>query len=309
MKKLLLILSLCSSALLGSSVAVAQEIPSALDSNAFELPRPVTSVITLGLGQGRMRDTYLTNLMYEGPSVNITYERWRLMRKHQWNNEQILDLSYSKGEDKSRMTTAMAGRLQYLYAMHKVWRLGKPSQLTDESPFALFVGPYVGMNLGFNYNLKLASGNNPATLHLTNNLGVSAGAVWHYALRRQPCALQFQVQTPLLGMAVVPEYGASYYETFYVEENPNMIQFTSLSKQQDLNFRITTDIPLSTLPFLKKLDTTFRFGFAYHIETMDVNDIVTRYSTCEFVLGWTYQYLPVSRRKAHLLKSRPAYAY
>lgn len=308
MKKLLLILSLCSNFFV-LPTAIAQEAETSEEETEYVVPRPVTSVLTLGIGQGKMRDTYLTNLMYEGSALDVTYERWRLMRQCKWNNEQVVDISYMKGKDKSRMTTSMAGRLRYHYAMHKVWRLGNPSALTSEAPVSLYVGPYASLNIGFNYNLKMANGNNPATLHLSENLGISAGAVWHYSLRRQPCALNLQIQAPIVGNAVVPEYGASYYETFYLEDDPKTTHITSLNNQQDLDLRITTDIPLTTLPFLKKLDTTIRLGFAYHIETMDVNHIVTRYSTCQLVVGWTYQYLPFSRRKAHLLKSQPAYAY
>lgn len=314
MKKLLLILSLCSNCFGWQPVSAQEtdatwEAGEAVEATPENTPRPVTSVLTLGIGQGKMRDTYLTNLLYEGSATDITYERWRLMRQCRWNNQQVVDLSYMKGKDKSKLTTSMAGRVRYQYAMHKVWRVGKPSSLTAEAPFSLYVGPYAALNVGFNYNLKMAGSNNPATIHLTENFGASAGAVWHYSLRRQPCALNVQVQAPLLGVAMVPEYGASYYETFYVEDEPETSHVTSLHNQQDLDVRITTDIPLATIPFLKKLDTTVRLGFSYHIETMDINHIVTRYSTCQFVVGWTYQYLPYSRRKSHLLKSQPAYAY
>lgn len=300
MKILRLTLSLCFS-LSCVGPALAQDTIAA---------RPVTSVVTMGLGQGKLRDTYLTPLLYDGPSYTVNYERWRLMRRQRWNNAQTADFNFLSGEDRGRSTRTLAGRARYRYAMHRLWRVGKPTERSLGSrPFSLFAGPYAGFDLGFNYNTRIATGNNPATLRLAANAGLSLGAVWHLSMRQQPWAVQLQVRTPLMGAAFVPEYGASYYETFMVDDNPEVLHFTSLHNQQDLDVRLTADIPLATFRFLKRLDTTVRVGFAYHIETMDINHIVTRQSTCELVLGWTYQYLPFSRRKANLLKSAPAYAY
>ncbi len=294
-----LTLSLCFSlSCLGSALAQEDTIAA----------RPVTSVITMGLGQGKLRDTYLTPLLYDGPSCTVSYERWRLMRQQRWNNAQTVDFDFLSGEDKGRSTQTLGGRLRYRYAMHRLWRVGDATN-TAGRPFSLYAGPYAGFDFGFNYNTRIATGNNPGTLRLAANAGLSLGAVWHWSMRQQPCAVQLQVRTPLLGMAFVPEYGASYYETFMVDDNPEVMHATSLHNQQDLDVRLTTDIPLATIPFLKRLDTTVRVGFAYHTETMDINHIVTRFSTCEFVFGWTYQYLPFSRRKANLLKSEPYYAY
>ncbi|MBO7380018.1 MAG: DUF3316 domain-containing protein, partial [Bacteroidales bacterium] len=161
MKKLLLILSLCSNCFGWQPVSAQEtdatwEAGEAVEATPENTPRPVTSVLTLGIGQGKMRDTYLTNLLYEGSATDITYERWRLMRQCRWNNQQVVDLSYMKGKDKSKLTTLMAGRVRYQYAMHKVWRVGKPLSLTGEAPFSLYVGPYAALNVGFNYNLKMA---------------------------------------------------------------------------------------------------------------------------------------------------------
>lgn len=270
MKKLLLILSLCSSALFAQNAEV--DI------------RPVTSSLSLGIGDGKMRDTYLTPMLYDGAALDIHYDRTRMMRQMKWNNVQTVDFSFMRGDDQQAgLSSAMAGRLRYRFAMHKVWAL---------NDYSFFVGPYAGMDLGFNYNLKIASGNNPATVRLTENLGLSCGAGWNYAIRRQPCKLDLMVQTPLLGMALVPEYGASYYETFYLNHTDNDAHNTSLHNQQDLDIRLTTDLPVSIAPCFKRYGSSLRVGVAYHIETMDINNIVTRYSSFQFVVGWSWQYLP-----------------
>ncbi len=275
MKKLLLILSLCSNL----SLALAQ--------TAEEVVRPVTSAVSMGIGGGNLRDTYLTNLHYEGVALDVHYDRTRMMRLMKWNNIQTFDLSYLSGDDQQAgLSSVMAGRVRYHFAMHKVWTLPTLPELQ------LFVGPYASMDLGFNYNLKMSGGNNPATARLTENFGVSAGSVWNYSIRRQPCKVNLLVQMPLLGMALVPEYGASYYETFYLNHTDHDVHSTSLHNQQDLDIRLTTDLPVSIAPCFKRYGSSLRVGLAYHIETMDINDIVTRYSTFQFVVGWSWQYLP-----------------
>lgn len=296
MRRLLLILSLCSNLLAASLWAQDEAVP-----------RPVTSVITMGIGQGAMRDTYLAPLLYRGTELSVRYERWRLMRQCRWNNQQSVDVRLSEGTNKSGLSDALTGRLTYRYAMHRVLGLGPVS--AEGHPFSLSAGAYAGADLGFDYNLRMAGSNNPATARAAAHVGASAMAAWHYSLRRQPCVLSLQLQSPLLGMAFVPEYGASYFETFYLNHTDRDVHFTSLHNQQDLDVRLTTDVPVSVIPWFRGLDTTLRLGVACHVETMDINDIITRFSTCEFVIGWTYQYLPMSRRKSNLLKSAPAYAY
>jgi len=283
MKKLLLILSLCSNL----CAAVGQEneqIGRMLQGQISDPVRPVSSSLSLGIGKGNLRDTYLTNLHYEGLSLDVHYDRTRMMRQLKWNNIQTVDASYMNGDDQqSGLSSTMAGRFRYRFAMHKVWNI---------SQFNFFVGPYAGLDLGFNYNLKMATGNNPASAHFTENLGLSGGTAWMYSIRRQPCRLNLLLQMPLLGAALVPEYGASYYETFYLEHVDRIFYPTSIHNQQDLDVRLTTDLPVSIVPWFKHHRNSLRLGVAYHIETMDINSIVTRYSNFQFVLGWTWQYLP-----------------
>jgi hypothetical protein len=45
-----------------------------------ELPRPVTNILSLRIGQGKMRDTYLTPLLYTGSSISLEGQRWRMHR-------------------------------------------------------------------------------------------------------------------------------------------------------------------------------------------------------------------------------------
>ena len=279
-----------------------------------ELPRPVTNILSLRIGQGKMRDTYLTPLLYTGSSISLEGQRWRMHRNPVWTSWQQADIMFSTGEDHGHNSEAWIGRLRYRYGILRRWseslsNLSNPSNPSN-SPWSFYLGPYAGVDLGFDYNLKMGSSNNPATARITTNLG-AAGAV-SYKFQTpwaQGMKVMLQAHAPLLGMGFCPEYGASYYETFYLNTSGNILHFTSLHNQQDVDVQLAVDFPLAIIPWFRSFDSVLRLGGSYHIETMDINDITTRYSSFEFVIGWVYQYLPFSRRKASLLKRSPYDAY
>lgn len=279
-----------------------------------KLPRPVTNILSMRIGQGKMRNTYLTPLLYSGTSISLEGQRWRMHRNPVWTNWQQADIMFSTGEDHGQNSEAWAGRLRYRYGILRRWSDSlDPSTLdirSEHSPWSFYLGPYAGVDLGFDYNLKMASSNNPATARVTTNLG-AAGAVSYkfQSPRAQGMRVMLQAHAPLLGMGFCPEYGASYYETFYLDSSDHIFHFTSLHNQQDVDVQLAVDFPLAIIPWFRSFDSVLRLGGSYHIETMDINHITTRYSSFEFVIGWVYQYLPFSRRKASLLKRSPYDAY
>jgi hypothetical protein len=279
-----------------------------------ELPRPVTNILSLRIGQGRMRDTYLTPLLYTGSSISLEGQRWRMLRNLDWTSWQFADIAFSTGEDHGHDSEAWAGRLRYRYGILRRWSDSLDPLTLDirpaSSPWSFYLGPYAGIDLGFDYNLKIASSNNPATARVTTNLGAAGAVCYRFQSQSaQGMRVMLQAHAPLLGMGFCPEYGASYYETFYLDSSSETFHFTSLHNQQDLDVQLAVDFPLAVIPWFRRFDSVLRLGGSYHIETMDINDITTRYSSFEFVIGWVYQYLPFSRRKASLLKRSPYDAY
>ena len=279
-----------------------------------ELPRPVTNILSLRIGQGRMRDTYLTPLLYTGSNISLEGQRWRMHRNLDWTSWQFADIAFSTGEDHGHDSEAWAGRLRYRYGILRRWSDSLDPSTLDirpaSSPWSFYLGPYAGIDLGFDYNLKIASSNNPATARVTTNLGAAGAVCYRFqSPSAQGMRVMLQAHAPLLGMGFCPEYGASYYETFYLDSSSETFHFTSLHNQQDLDVQLAVDFPLAVIPWFRRFDSVLRLGGSYHIETMDINDITTRYSSFEFVIGWVYQYLPFSRRKASLLKRSPYDAY
>lgn len=240
--------------------------------------RPVTSSIEVHLGSASVRNTYLTPLLYSGQDLGLSYERARRWKNLDWMSLQTLSGQFTMGEDKGAHSENWSGRLRYHYASHYVW---------DCYFFTLMAGPYAGAEVGFDYNLKMASGNNPATARLALNIGLSLMSTTRYRFFGRLSKAYALLQAPLMGYALMPEYGASYYESFYLGNVKHLHHFTSLHNQQDLDLRFITDIPL-----LPTRGGDLRIGLAYHIETMKIQHTTTRFSAVEAIVGWSFQCIP-----------------
>lgn len=250
--------------------------------------RPVQAALTAELGGSAVRNTYLSPLLYEGNQIGLRFERWRTMHSYRWRNQQIVDVDFATGEAESgKNSTTWSGRAMYRYAMHR-----DLSAWIKVKGLNIYAGPYAGFETGFDYNLKIAGSNNPATARLVGNMGASIVAQHDYSIKGRNCSVQLQAQLPLIGMAFMQDYGALYYEALMLRTH-NLVHFASLHNEQDLDVRLTTDIPVSVIPGLRKAKTVVRLGGYYHIETMDINSIINRYSTIGISIGWTWKYLPL----------------
>lgn len=240
--------------------------------------RPITSSIELQLGSSAVRNTYLAPLLYSGPALGVGYERMRRHEGLQVLGFHSLDGQFAMGEDRGHHSSNWSGRIRYRYAA---------LYMLDLYFLALQAGPSIGMDLGFDYNLKLASSNNPATAHLTGAAGLQLLATVPYRAFGRHALVSLGIHTPLVGYALMPEYGASYYETFYLEHTHGLHHFTSLHNRQDLDLRLTNDLPLH-----RHRGGALRLGLGYRIETMKLNQVTTRYSAFEAIVGWTFQSFP-----------------
>ncbi|MBP5345037.1 MAG: DUF3316 domain-containing protein [Bacteroidales bacterium] len=297
LKNLLLTLSLCSNAIW---IGWAQEgTEQAQDADGGVIPavqRPVTSSVMFGVGGTTLHDTYLTNQLYDGTSLNLSLQRVRLMKHGRLEKDQWFDLSYATTtQEVSDANQMLAFRVRYSYAMHVFRDWEHSYQMRSH----LFAGLCAMYNIGANYNLSMGTGNNPANMHQTMNLGLSAGYQWDFSLRRRPGDVRLTVQTPLLGGAFSPEFAQSYY-TMYTYGDPlsDNYYFTSWHRQQDLDVRLTSDIPIRAIfPLMDRYNTALRVGVNYHIETQKINHLITRYSYCQVVLGWTWQHVPYKGKR------------
>lgn len=265
--------------------------------------RPVTHVVQLQVGQGRVRDTYLTPLLYSGICLSLYQDRWHAWRNHAWSSQRTIIVQGTIGSDKGNHSDNYAIRVGVRYGVH--WR----KSLLD-GRLTTLAGPYVGGEVVGNYNVKLAAGNNPADFQASTAIGASVAAVWHYTVSNQPASVMLQVQTPVMGYSFQQEYGASYYETFGLESTTiNKHHFTSFGSRQDFDVRLTTDLPVCLMPCFRNFNHKLRIGIAYHIDTQDINHVVKRFSSFEGVVGWVYQNVVIDRKRTLLLTDNLYEAY
>lgn len=282
------LLTLCS---LLSLTAVAQSSTDYVET--VRALRPITVATTLRYGTGQVRNTYLTPLLYEGTSLGVGLQRVRRMGSLRWISWQQLDLSFTQGIDRGDHSDEWAGRLRYRYGALRATESG------PRRGFTFAMGPYLGLDAGADYNLKMAGSNNPAAARAAANLGLSALTAYRITTGNATgTRFSLQLSGPVAGVALQPEYGSSYYETFYLANTRNDVHLTLPTTQQDLDAQFYADLPLAILPMWRRSDAVIRLGAAYHIETMSLNDVTTRHSTFEFVLGWLVKSLPVSRRNS-----------
>lgn len=265
--------------------------------------RPVKHIVQIQLGQGRVRDTYLTPLLYSGFSFGLQHERWHAWKNHAWTSQRTIQVQAVMGSDRGDYGDDYALRAGVRYGVY--WRKSlMAGRLTT------LIGPYVGGEFVGNYNFKLAAGNNPADFQVSAALGASVAAVWHYSVRKKPASVMLQLQTPVMGYAFQQEYGASYYETFGLASGTeNKHHFTSFGNRQDFDLRLTTDLPVSLVPWFRNCGHNVRVGVAYHIDTQDINHVVKRFSTFEGVIGWIYQSVVLSPKRTPLLTEELYEAY
>lgn len=275
--------------LLPASLVAQQEI-SGEWSDAIKALRPATVATTVRIGEGQVRNTYLTPLLYEGRSYGLGMQRWRRQGSLRWLGWQQADLDFTRGVDAGDHSDEWAGRLRY--------RLGvlRATESGPRRPWTFAVGPYIGVDAGFDYNLKMGGSNNPATARATANAGLAMVGAYRTL---QGLRVSLQMYSPLAGVALMPDYGASYYESFYLDDGvSHLLHLTLPNTQQDFDAQLALDVPLSLVPVWRRSDTVLRLGVAYHIETMSINDVTTRHSNLQLVLGWVFKYLPVNRRNS-----------
>jgi len=147
-------------------------------------------------------------------------------------------------------------------------------------------------SLGGIYNER--NSNNPGSLKVSTNLNLSAMALYNWRW----LTFRWQLSTPFAGMFFSPEYGHSYYEIFTLGNDKGTVHFGSFHNQLSLRNYFTVDVPLRNI--------TLRAGYLGNYYKTDVNELVTKIVSHQFMLGLAFESLNFGGKKARrnsLLKS------
>lgn len=235
----------------------------------------------LGIGSGYIYDDYLSPLPHQGLSMlfscgtskplnwglsdemNLTFENAK------WSNQFSFSINpvYSKSLTGSRLLHGNADFTDYLIR-----------QIIHRTNWSASLGGFLALGGGGRY--CLANGNNPASLDLFVDLGITALTDYRFKLWNKPMTLNYQGSLSLSGMAFSPEYAESYYEIFYLGNNENNLKYTNPLNNQHWRQQLSLSIPLS------KRKSSLRLNIRNDGHITLYNNIRTRVMTTHFSAGY-----------------------
>ena len=233
---------------------------------------PVSTVnhsTLLGIGKAFLSDSYLSPLTYDGVSISLMHDRIQV--SPHGGGDLLLQQQFQIHTAITRNPTASAseyyGDIRYhLTGLYPLW---KADRLT------LLGGGGAGISLGGIYNVR--NSNNPGSLKTAVNLQLSTMALYHW----KSVTFRWQLTSPFAGMFFSPEYGHSYYEIFTLGNNKGTVHFGSFHNQLALQNYFTIDVPIRNV--------TLRAGYLGHFYRTDVNQLVTRIVSHQFMVGMVFE--------------------
>lgn len=247
------------------------------------IPRPVTSVYRIEVGNANARSTYLSPLRYSGNIWGVSGEWSKAFQK---NPEHIV-MSFAGGLNyRTMLNPAHSARMlgfdaRFDWGMAYRLRLPYNLQITGGGLFDLTGGVlYVPRN-----------GNNPVTLPVRIGLDLDASLSWHFKIGRLPMLLTDRFHIPCLGAFFSPQYGETFYEIY-------IGNYAGLAHCGWWGNNFCVDNLLSL-----KMDfgrTALEIGYRYDYRSYFANRLVTRTAANTFVIGVIPQGLGMkNKRKAN----------
>lgn len=273
MKKVLLLLFISTCSL---SVIFSQE------SISTDKVRSVNQSTLMGIGKSYLFDSYLSPLTYDGVAISLIHDR--LKGSDHFNGALLLQNQFRLQTGVTKNPTSSSSEYwgSLYYNLNGYVPLLK--QHLNNSFLRLYGGGGPELALGGIYNIR--NSNNPGSLKTHANLNVSAMAVYNW----KNLTFRWQVSSPFVGIFFSPEYGHSYYEIFTLGNDKGTIHLGSLHNQLSLRNYFTIDIPINNL--------TIRTGYMWDYHSSDVNKLVTKISSHQFLIGLAFESLNFGHKKA-----------
>lgn len=222
---------------------------------------------TFGIGSQNILDTYLTPLQYKGPEISIARETVRRTRFNDKINVQNFFRINAAATKKSGNT---------MYSGLMTWNYGLHYNCFELPNFKVLAGGLADLNGGVVYNQR--NSNNPASAKAYLDIDFSAMAIYRLKLKNYNMTFRYQLNLPVAGIMFAPEYGASYYEMFYLGHNNGIFRFTSFHNHPSLRQMFTIDFPVRYV--------TMRAGYYCDISQAKVNNIKTHTYSHSFMIGF-----------------------
>lgn len=256
--------------------------------SVVQAPRSVNEATMISLGSRYVKNTYLSDVGYDGTGIGVTNERMRLIGDR-WSQRRTFRIDLSAIRNPAGTSSGYAGFIDYSYARHRRFE-------TSLDGLRLLVGGTGRYLLGTAYRSQ--GGNNPAALHVEGDLGLSAAILYSFDLgrRRYPVTVRWQADLPLVGVFFSPNYGQSYYEIFTLGHRAGTLRLGSLHNRFALRSLLTADMPVG--PW------TMRIGYEADVYQSHTNGIRTHYFGSSMLIGVAKEFIPFSGKR---VRQNPAF--
>ncbi len=256
----------------------AQEV-----ADAVKPVRPAASAFTVGIGEQRALDTYLTPIRYHGWEIALNYERMRAagFAPESWLTRHDVSGEFAVLSNEAGNGSMLSAYLDYSFAMLRRWRIAEGLHLS--------LGGELGATLGSIYNRR--NSNNPATAKAAIDLGVAAMLSYRLHIGKRPITLRYQASLPVVGAFFSPAFGESYYEMFGIGNHHDLVHMGFWHNRFDMRNNLLIDIH-----FGKR---ALRLGYRQLTRTTHINHIDTQVFSNMFVVGVSGEWFcpqPASRR-------------
>ena len=263
------------------SILLLALLPPALHAQidtVAQAPRSVNEGTMVSLGSRYVKNTYLSDVGYDGTGIGVINERMRIINDR-WSRQRTFRINLASIHNPAGTSSGYAAFIDYSYSLHR--RLE-----TSVDGLRLLVGGAGRSMIGTVYRSQ--GGNNPAALHVEGDLGLSAAILYSFDLgrRRYPLTVRWQVDLPLVGVFFSPHYGQSYYEIFTLGHRAGTLRLGSLHNRFALRSLLAADVPVG--PW------TMRIGYEADVYQSHTNGIRTHYFGSSMLIGVAKEFIPFS---------------
>ncbi len=270
-----------------SAGGFSQEIPmlqEMTDSVSHKKPcsvlselKPVNRATLLGIGKEFLTDTYLSPLEYDGLTFSLLHER---LKGTPFFNEKLLlqhqfQIQIAATDNPTKTGSSYYGNLYY--------GINGFYPLVGTNCLRWYGGVGWNAELGGIYNER--NSNNPGSLKVSTNLNLATMALFDWRM----FTFRWQVSTPIAGLFFSPEYGQSYYEVFALGNDDGTAIFGSLHNQRAVRNYFTVDFPVGNV--------TIRTGYLGNYYYTDVNHIVTKILSHQFMIGFAVESVNIGGKR------------
>ena len=191
----------------------------------------------IAVGGVNQLDTYLSPEKYRGVEFRFISEVTRVSRKHPLTYMLTHDGAIATTHNRVQNANELSGHYDFAYALMRRWTLA-------DGKLQINAGGMVNAFLGFCYNTRNQSSNNPAQAYASVDIGPQIMARYTFSLWHKTFHLSYTARLPLIGLGFSPNYGQSYYEIFQRGNNDHNIVFRSVATPQ-FRQQLALDIPVS----------------------------------------------------------------